>query len=76
MSAAVTGLAIQAGKMAGRFLLEEYGDDALCAFAGFVKRHGKGADAQAGIAVEDGIRELLVELNRPFDEFFGPRIGA
>jgi hypothetical protein len=84
MSAIVTALAIQAGKKAGEFLIEKYGDDALRAFTEWIEKRRHGAPHPSAIeaesdaalsALEIGIKEALIELDRPFEDFFGPRVG-
>lgn len=85
MSAIVSTLAVQAAKMAGEFLLEEYGDDAKRKLKDWIaRRRGKksepavavaATEAEALDALEDGFAKALAELDRPYDDFFGPRVG-
>lgn len=89
MSAVATTLAIQAAKKLGEFLIEKYGDDAARALLSWIekKRAAQGddadvpelllyEDAMALDSMERGMKEALIELGRPYDDFFGPRVGA
>jgi hypothetical protein len=64
-------------KEAGLFLVKEYGDDALRAFMMFVQTRRASGQVEPDVAdaMQRGIEDIVRELNRPFDDFFGPRIG-
>jgi hypothetical protein len=77
MSAILVSLGITVAKEAGKFLVKEYGDDALRKFRNYMSNkqaNGK-LDMQVLEATEKGIEDALIELKRPYDEFFGPRVG-
>jgi len=77
MSAILATLGISVAKEAGKFLVKEYGDDALRLWKKHVteRRVSGELSAEVAQATQDGIEQALIELKRPYDEFFGPRIG-
>lgn len=78
MSAIAITIATQVGKEAAKYLLKEYGDDALRVLqARFRKRASDGEIAPASAdAFDQAVKETLVELRRPYSDFFGPRVGT
>lgn len=77
MSAILMSLGVNVAKEAGKFLVKEYGDDALRLFKKTVhlKNNGSDIDPKVLEAIDDGIEQTLIELKRPYEDFFGPRIG-